>query len=64
MKDLIKDWITDGIGVGVWILTGYMLYCKGLAVWPDAVCLFIVESIMFYIPDVWVTKHLKMTAFY
>lgn len=59
MKSLIKDWITDGVGIGLWILTGYLLYNEGIKVWPDAVCLFIVGGVMFYIPDEWVTDRLK-----
>lgn len=59
MKEIIKDWITDTIGLGIWILTGYLLYDKRISVWPDAVCLFIVGGIMFYVPDEWVTARLK-----
>ena len=58
-KAIIKDWITDGIGLAIWVVVIYQLSCKGIDFWPDACIGFVIGGLMFYVPDEWVTSHLK-----
>ena len=58
-RSLIKDRITDGIGLIVWGLTIYLMYLGKIEWWPDFILGFAVGGVLFYIPDEWVTKHFK-----
>lgn len=58
-QDIVKDWITDGAGLIVFGLACYLLYCKEIEFFPGFCGMMVVFGVLFYIPDEWVTKHLK-----
>jgi hypothetical protein len=59
IKNNIKDWITDLIGLAIWIVAIVMLINKGIPFWPDFIGLIIVGGVFFLIPDDILTGYLK-----
>ena len=59
LKDNIKDWITDLIGVAIWVVAIVLLINKGITFWPDFVGLMVVGGVFFLIPDTFLTDLLK-----
>jgi hypothetical protein len=59
LRDNIKDWITDAIGVAIWVVAIVLLINKGITFWPDFVGLMVVGGVFFLIPDKFLTDLLK-----
>jgi hypothetical protein len=59
IKNNIKDWITDLIGLGIWIIALVMFFNKGITFWPDFIGLMVVGGVFFLIPDDLLTGYLK-----
>jgi hypothetical protein len=58
-KDIVKDWITDGIGLTLWVIAIVMITNKGIAFWPDFVGIMVVGGVFFLIPDETIASWLR-----
>jgi hypothetical protein len=59
IRDNIKDWITDAIGLVIWIVAIILFYLGRVILWPDFIILMIIGGVFFLIPDKLLTDMLQ-----
>jgi hypothetical protein len=59
LRNNIKDWITDIIGLVIWIVAIILFYLGRVILWPDFIILMIIGGVFFLIPDKLLTDMLQ-----
>jgi hypothetical protein len=59
LRDKVKDWITDILGLIICVVAIVLLSCKEISVWPDFVIIMACGLILFLIPDSQIVKGIK-----
>jgi hypothetical protein len=59
LRENIKDWITDIIGLVIWIVAIVLFYLGRVILWPDFIILMIIGGVFFLIPDKLLTDMLQ-----
>jgi hypothetical protein len=59
LRENIKDWITDIIGLVIWIVAIVLFYLGRVILWPDFIILMIIGGVFFLLPDKLLTDMLQ-----
>lgn len=59
LRNNIKDWITDLIGLAIWIVAIVLFFGGKVILWPDFVVLLIIGGVFFLLPDELLVSMLK-----
>jgi hypothetical protein len=59
LRNNIKDWITDIIGLVIWIVAIVLFYLGRVILWPDFIILMIIGGVFFLLPDKLLTDMLQ-----